>query len=77
MIERYDGYYTPFCDGCCVELPEQDTFEDAVASIRRNGWVTVKDEYGDWLNFCPECAEHYATKITSATQDFVGIGGSK
>jgi len=77
MIENYDGYYTPTCDGCGDELVEQDTFEEAVASVRRNGWVTVKGDDGEWYNYCPECAAHYKPKRPSAAQDFAGIGGSQ
>ena len=73
-IERIAGSYVPVCDNCCKELCEQDTFEDAVEHLRSCGWATVKDEYGDWRNYCPECEhELLKSRYPSAAKDFEGV----
>lgn len=73
-IEKISGSYMPVCDNCYKVLCEQDTFEDAVEHLRSCGWATVKDEYGDWRNYCPEC-KHELLKdcYPSASKDFEGV----
>ena len=46
-IERFADAYTPTCDMCSAELPEEFSFEDAVDSKKRNGWRSVRDTGGD------------------------------
>ncbi len=74
-IERIAGSYIPVCDNCYKELCEQDAFEDAVEHLRSCGWATVKDGYGDWRNYCPECEhELLKSRYPSAANDFEGVG---
>lgn len=74
-IERNAGMYTPVCDNCYKELCEQFTFEDAVEHLRSCGWATVKDEHGEWCNYCPECEHELLKKhYSSAASDFEGVG---
>nr|DAU50607.1 MAG TPA: tax1-binding protein [Caudoviricetes sp.] len=47
-IERFADAYTPTCDMCSAELPEEFSFEDAVDSKKQNGWRSVRDTGGDW-----------------------------
>lgn len=73
-IEKISGSYMPVCDNCYKVLCEQDTFEDAVEHLRSCGWATVKDEYGDWRNYCPECEhELLKSRYLSAAKDFEGV----
>lgn len=73
-VEREGGTYIPVCDNCFTALCEQDTFEDAVEHLRACGWATVKDEYGDWCNYCPKCAyELQKKRWPSAANDFEGV----
>lgn len=53
-IERFDGIYTPTCDYCGKELPDEFDFYDAVDAKKRAGWHSVKDELG-WSDYCDEC----------------------
>lgn len=55
MILCEYGEYTPSCDACGIELEPYDDFQDAVNGIKANGWAT-KNEGGEWLNYCPDCA---------------------
>lgn len=73
-IERESGKYIPVCDNCYAELCEQETFDDAVEHMRSCGWATVKDECGEWRNYCPMC-EHELLKShhSSAVKDFEGL----
>lgn len=73
-IEKISESYMPVCDNCYKVLCEQDTFEDAVEHLRSCGWATVKDEYGDWRNYCPECKhELLKDRYPSASKDFEGV----
>lgn len=73
-VEREGGTYIPVCDNCFTALCEQDTFEDAVEHLRSCGWATVKDEYGDWCNYCPKCAyELQKKRWPTAANDFEGV----
>lgn len=73
-VEREGGTYIPVCDNCFTALCEQDTFEDAVEHLRSCGWATIKDEYGDWCNYCPKCAyELQKKRWPTAANDFEGV----
>ena len=73
-VEREGGTYIPVCDNCFTALCEQDTFEDAVEHLRSCGWATVKDEYGEWCNYCPKCAyELQKKRWPTAANDFEGV----
>ena len=69
MIDKFTVYgvkvFTPVCDLCEEELPAEYGFEDAVAAIRGEGWITKKTGDG-WKNYCPKCA----AAINSARRDF-------
>jgi len=53
-IERFCDTYTPTCDYCGAELPDEFDFYDAVDAKKQAGWHSVKDEYG-WSDYCDEC----------------------
>lgn len=59
MIDKYfqygEKFFVPVCDICEKELPRERDFEDAVASIRGEGWTTRKTHDG-FKNYCPECS---------------------
>lgn len=59
MIDKFYVYgvklFVPVCDICERELPQEADFEDAVASIRGEGWTTRRTPEG-FKNYCPECA---------------------
>lgn len=69
MIDKYTilgvKFFVPVCDLCDKELQQERDFEDAVAAIRGEGWVTKKTREG-WANYCPECA----AAMNSARRDF-------
>ena len=57
MIEKVSQFYSLTCDNCGEEVDEQfETFYEAVDYKKDNGWVSVKDKYGDWCELCPYCA---------------------
>lgn len=45
------------CDECGTELNSgTDDFTDARAVLKKEGWVTAKDEEsGEWEHHCPQC----------------------
>lgn len=54
MIDREYNRFHPVCDGCEIELPEVNSFEDAIAEMKREGWHFKK--YGsEWTHLCPRC----------------------
>ena len=57
MIEgnEFEGY-TLTCDNC-EEGPEEqyNYFMEAVQYKKDNGWKSIKDKNGDWIELCPEC----------------------
>lgn len=61
-IERQHGYgFIVACDFCSeTEELDADSFEDAVAEIRRDGWNSVKNG-NEWYNQCPDCVTRAAT----------------
>jgi hypothetical protein len=45
------------CDGCGDELDtELVDFGDAKEVANEEGWRLRKEDGGDWLNLCPDCA---------------------
>ena len=62
MIEGSEDYgYTLSCDHCEDEVEETfDTFMEAVAYKKENGWRSIKSKSGEWNEICPECAEDQA-----------------
>lgn len=53
----WDGWASvPVCDGCGVELPGCDGFDEARAAMKEAGWKTAKVR-GEWVNYCPECLD--------------------
>jgi hypothetical protein len=56
-IEKFANTFTPTCDICGEELPEEFDFYDAVDAKKRAGWKSQKDENGEWEDVCPACQE--------------------
>lgn len=58
MIERCGDTYTPICDGCGAELPEEWGLRDALDAIRANDWRLEPPEegFGYWVHYCRACA---------------------
>lgn len=58
MIDKFyqygEKFFVPVCDICEKELPRERDFEDAVASIRAEGWAARRTPDG-FKNYCPEC----------------------
>ena len=63
MIERTSLGIDVICDGSrCQEyltIDSQD-WSDAMEKMRSDGWLSVKDDDGEWEHFCPECKEQLA-----------------
>lgn len=57
MIESNGQTYTPTCDGCGAELPEEWEFMDAVDAMKTAGWrqVPPSGAVKDWYHLCPAC----------------------
>jgi Fe-S-cluster containining protein len=50
------GDYVLICDNCETAAEERfDSFEEAAEWRKANGWKVQKDQYGNWINTCPEC----------------------
>lgn len=58
MIDKEYGGYRLSCDCCGTIGGSFDSYDDAVALARQEGWQTVRQGSGDWwCNYCPECRE--------------------
>mgnify|MGYP006873208190 CR=1 FL=1 len=55
MIEREYNKFIPYCDECEEQLPETDSFDDAVSELKKAGWLFSKIG-GKWIHKCPKCA---------------------
>ena len=66
--------YTPVCDYCGDVLTMKFDFMDAVRAKKDAGWRSIRDQYGDWTDACPECAEKFFPKRETAMNDFAGVG---
>ena len=52
MTQEYNKYKL-YCD-CCDNCLEFDSFEEAVAYKKKEGWGSVNYD-GEWEDYCPEC----------------------
>lgn len=55
MIEREYNRFIPYCDECEAQLPETNSFEDAIAELKEAGWHFSKIG-SEWIHKCPKCA---------------------
>lgn len=55
MITQEYNKYKLYCD-CCDNCLEFDSFEEAVAYRKKEGWGSVK-VFDDWIDTCPECLD--------------------
>lgn len=57
MIDRKKATFTPVCDCCGAELPEEWDYMDAINAMRANGWKQVppSDTVKYWYHICPAC----------------------
>jgi len=44
------------CDMNCESYIEADSFDEAVAEKKEQGWKNRRVN-GEWLDLCPDCAE--------------------
>ena len=58
-IEREYGKLVPTCDVCYIQLDEEDTFDDAIASMKDHGWKSVRID-GEFEDHCSECCNNDA-----------------
>lgn len=72
-IERnqygFDGEITFNCDKCSNECHTDETaFDDALAVMKKEGWINRKDEHGEWEHICHPCIvkENTELKIVGA-----------
>lgn len=73
-IDCFAGGYTPSCDMCGAELPEEFSFEDAVSSKKAHGWKSIRDVSGEWWDLCPECSTKHAARLRGiGPSEFGGI----
>lgn len=57
MIDKACRKYHLSCDCCDLIGGSFDTFDEAVAYARQEGWALVISSGGDKFNYCPECKE--------------------
>jgi hypothetical protein len=59
MIEKINwNEFALYCDHCGDDGDEIfEEFQDAVSYKKDadNGWRTIRDKNGDWLELCPAC----------------------
>lgn len=58
MIDRVDGQVRLICDNDCgeaTELFDGDDFAELVKEAKKDGWVIEKDEYDEFVHWCPDC----------------------
>lgn len=56
MISKEYNEFKLYCDMCGECVTGFNSFEDAIAFKRKEGWATVKIG-DDWENYCPICSE--------------------
>lgn len=76
IVRRGSGF-VPICDMCGDALATEYDFYDAVDAKKAAGWRSVKDDYGDWQDVCPDCARDMRYGPATAAEDFSEIGGAK
>ncbi|HHV63843.1 MAG TPA: hypothetical protein GXX46_02015 [Peptococcaceae bacterium] len=58
MIINEYGKKRLICDNCETAADKVfDSFGEASQWRKDNGWKVSKNEQGEWINLCPECAE--------------------
>ena len=55
IIREY-GKYISVCDVCFEQLPEKDSYQEAINSQKDAGWKNVKID-DEWNSVCPDCIE--------------------
>lgn len=50
------GEYTLTCDVCGEHEDGFGSFEAAVEYKKLSGWRARKDDFGRWIDRCPDCA---------------------
>jgi GH25 family lysozyme M1 (1,4-beta-N-acetylmuramidase) len=56
-VQRIGGSVAFSCDGCSETTDETDSqFGEAWDEARAAGWVSARDEDGEYEHYCPECA---------------------
>ena len=55
MITQEYNKYKLYCD-CCDNCLEFDSFEEAVAYKKKEGWKSFRNA-GMWEDCCPECLD--------------------
>lgn len=43
------------CDCCEAEISGGTSFQDAVAARKKEGWRSIRDESGEWMDLCLDC----------------------
>lgn len=43
------------CDCCGTEISGGTCFQDSVAARKKEGWRSIKDDAGEWMDLCPDC----------------------
>jgi hypothetical protein len=67
-IDKVVGGFTGFdieCDTCGKTQYldfDWESFREAVAEAKENGWRSYKDEDGEWRHKCPECQRKRETQ---------------
>ena len=58
MINSDGETFTPICDSCGLELPEEWDFLDAVDAMKAKGWRLEPPGglFESWAHYCPGCA---------------------
>jgi len=62
MVDKRYGKFVPMCDGCELELPSEDSFQDAIDAMKQKGWTSEPLGEGPnkmWANMCPDCQEAF------------------
>ena len=54
MIDKIRGEYLAICDCCDKELGYFEKFQDAIDSVKSEGWI-AKKENDEWTHICDEC----------------------
>jgi len=56
-IERFGSFYVPICDDCGAELAPCEEWNEALHTIKQEGWKHYRNEHGEWQDRCPDCEE--------------------
>lgn len=55
-----DGMFYLQCNSCGYAIKDFLSFEEALSYKFEKKWLSAKNEFGEWRNYCPSCREKWS-----------------